>query len=80
MSVHSVNITEDGRTALLRLSRGDMRRALNILQATCAAYDVVNEQHIYACTGNPEPKDVEQIVEWLLNKDFDIAFQCMCIL
>lgn len=28
----SVNLTEDGRQALLKLSKGDMRRALNILQ------------------------------------------------
>lgn len=27
-----VNLTEDGRDALLKLSRGDMRRALNVLQ------------------------------------------------
>ena len=29
-----VNITEDGRAALLKLSRGDMRRALNVLQVS----------------------------------------------
>jgi len=28
----SVNITPDGKEALLKLSRGDMRRALNVLQ------------------------------------------------
>ena len=27
-----VNLTEDGRQAILKLSRGDMRRALNVLQ------------------------------------------------
>jgi len=32
---NSVNITEDGKQALLTLSNGDMRRALNILQV-CA--------------------------------------------
>lgn len=29
-----VNLTEDGRAALLKLSRGDMRRALNVLQVS----------------------------------------------
>jgi replication-associated recombination protein RarA len=28
----SCQLTEDGRQALLKLSRGDMRRALNVLQ------------------------------------------------
>jgi hypothetical protein len=30
--MYSVNITNDGKKALLQLSNGDMRRALNILQ------------------------------------------------
>lgn len=29
-------MTEDGRAALLKLSRGDMRRALNVLQVSAA--------------------------------------------
>lgn len=33
----SVSITEDGKKALLRLARGDMRRSLNILQV-CSFY------------------------------------------
>jgi len=28
------NITDDGKAALLRLSKGDMRRALNVLQVS----------------------------------------------
>lgn len=28
------NLTEDGKAALLKLSRGDMRRALNVLQVS----------------------------------------------
>lgn len=30
----SVNITADGKEALLKLSKGDMRRALNVLQVS----------------------------------------------
>ena len=48
--VNRVNITEDGKQALLRLAKGDMRRALNILQATHAAFDLVNENNVYSCT------------------------------
>jgi replication factor C subunit 3/5 len=34
--VSSVNLTDDGRAALLKLSKGDMRRALNVLQVNLA--------------------------------------------
>ncbi|KAI9315900.1 P-loop containing nucleoside triphosphate hydrolase protein [Dichotomocladium elegans] len=64
-----VNITEDGKRALLRLSKGDMRRALNILQACHSAYEVVDETAIYNCTGNPHPEDISTIVDWLLSED-----------
>jgi replication factor C subunit 3/5 len=75
--IDSVNISQDGRDALLRLSKGDMRRALNILQAACAAYDRVTEDAVYTCTGNPLPRDIEQIVTWVLEDDFTSAYQSL---
>ena len=48
-----VEVTEDGRKALLALSGGDMRRVLNILQSTAMAYDMVNEDNVYLCVGHP---------------------------
>ncbi|KAG0239877.1 Replication factor C (RF-C) subunit [Actinomortierella wolfii] len=76
----NVNITEDGKKALLQLSRGDMRRALNILQvrallhACHAGYSVVNEDAVYNCTGNPHPADIEKVVSSMLSEDFTTAY------
>ncbi|KAI8074218.1 P-loop containing nucleoside triphosphate hydrolase protein [Gilbertella persicaria] len=69
-----VHLTEDGEKALLRLSRGDMRRALNILQACHAAYDRVDEAAIYNCTGNPQPQDIERIFKWMMSEEFTTAY------
>ncbi|KAJ3280233.1 Replication factor C (RF-C) subunit, partial [Borealophlyctis nickersoniae] len=69
-----VNITEDGRKALLQLSQGDMRRALNILQSTHAAYDRVDEDAVYSCTGSPLPSDIRRIAEWMFEMDFAEAY------
>ena len=38
-----VNLTEDGKKALMTLSLGDMRRVLNILQSCAMAFDTVSE-------------------------------------
>ena len=46
-----LDVTEDGREALLSLAEGDMRRVINILQSTSMAFDVVNEEHVYTCVG-----------------------------
>eukprot|EP00123_Amoebidium_parasiticum_P021816 comp7425_c0_seq1/m.3096 comp7425_c0_seq1/g.3096 ORF comp7425_c0_seq1/g.3096 comp7425_c0_seq1/m.3096 type:complete len:352 (-) comp7425_c0_seq1:89-1144(-) len=73
----NVNITDDGRQALTKLARGDMRRVLNVLQATSMAYDVVNSTNVYLCTGHPLPEDIENILSWLLNEPYPVAYQKM---
>ncbi|KAG7093632.1 Subunit of heteropentameric Replication factor C (RF-C) [Marasmius oreades] len=75
IEAEKVNLSEDGKQALLKLSKGDMRRALNVLQACHAAYDLTTETEIYNCTGNPHPSDIEKIVQYMLNHDFTTAYQ-----
>ncbi len=65
----------DGKNALLKLSKGDMRRALNVLQACHAAYDIIGETEVYTCTGNPHPSDIETIVNSMLSDEFTASYQ-----
>ncbi|UZJ56341.1 hypothetical protein CBS101457_005661 [Exobasidium rhododendri] len=67
------NVTRDGKEALIKLSKGDMRRALNVLQACHAAYDRIDEIAVYNCTGTPLPADVEKIVDTMMNAEFTAA-------
>ncbi|KAJ2808139.1 Subunit of heteropentameric Replication factor C (RF-C) [Coemansia guatemalensis] len=68
-----VNITEDGKNALIRLSGGDMRRVLNVLQACHAGYQHIGSDEVYACTGQPSPDDIKRVVDWMLNDEFHVA-------
>jgi replication factor C subunit 3/5 len=70
-----VNLTQDGKKALLKLSKGDMRRALNVLQACHAAYSSIGETEVYNCTGNPHPSDIETIVNSMLADEFTTSYQ-----
>ncbi|KAL8594455.1 Replication factor C (RF-C) subunit [Nucella lapillus] len=70
----SVDVTEDGMKALVTLANGDMRRALNILQSTSMAYEEVSEDNVYTCVGHPLRRDIENIVNWLLNESFTTAY------
>lgn len=74
-----VNLSEDGRRALMKLSRGDMRRALNVLQACHAAYDITDETAIYNCTGNPHPSDIQDMVQSMMNEEFQISIKRECV-
>ncbi len=73
-----VKIDDSGKQALLKLSNGDMRRALNIMQACHAAYDLVDETAVYTCTGHPLPKDIQMMVRWMMSEEFTNAYQSTC--
>jgi replication factor C subunit 3/5 len=74
IATEKLNVTEDGIRALLRLSKGDMRKVLNVLQSTSMAFDVVNEENVYNCTGNPLPNLIREMVNWMLSLDFKEAY------
>ncbi|KFP81043.1 Replication factor C subunit 5, partial [Apaloderma vittatum] len=59
-----VDVTEDGMKALVTLSSGDMRRALNILQV-----------RVGGCAGHPLKSDIANILDWMLNQDFSTAYR-----
>ncbi|ODQ54700.1 DNA replication factor [Saitoella complicata NRRL Y-17804] len=70
IEAEGVKITDDGREALLKLSKGDMRRALNVLQACHAAYPNTSEEEVYACVGNPHPADLSLILNSMMSEEF----------
>lgn len=75
ISSEGLDVHEDGLKALVWLSNGDMRKALNILQSTHMASPQITEEAVYLCTGNPMPKDIEQISHWLLNESFLTSYK-----
>ena len=67
------NTTPDGIDAILRLSGGDMRRVLNLLQATSMGSKEVNETAVYNTSGAPLPQDVQTVLDLLMNHSFQKA-------
>ncbi|EIM86821.1 P-loop containing nucleoside triphosphate hydrolase protein [Stereum hirsutum FP-91666 SS1] len=80
VAAEGVKLTEDGKKALLKLSKGDMRRALNILQACHAAYDQTGETEVYNCTGSPEPADIETVVNSMITDEFTTSYHMISTL
>jgi replication factor C subunit 3/5 len=66
--------TEDGIESILRLSGGDMRRVLNLLQSTAMSHKVVDEKSVYLTSGAPLPKDMESILDILMNEPFQKGY------
>lgn len=65
----------DGIEAILRLADGDMRRVVNLLQATAMSSEVIDETSVYLTSGAPLPADMEKILDWLLNSKFTAAYE-----
>jgi replication factor C subunit 3/5 len=66
--------TPEGLQAIVRLSGGDMRRVLNLLQSTAMAAEEVNEASVYLTSGAPQPQHIEEILTSLLNDSFAKAY------
>ncbi|KAG0672207.1 Subunit of heteropentameric Replication factor C (RF-C) [Maudiozyma exigua] len=74
-----LKLSDDARKALLKLSKGDMRRVLNVLQASKATLDdpekdEITDETIYECCGAPRPADVTAILKSILEDDWSTAY------
>ncbi|MFC6826909.1 replication factor C small subunit [Halopelagius fulvigenes] len=65
-----IELTEDGLDALVYAAGGDMRRAINSLQAAATTGDVVDEEAVYMITSTARPEDIEEMVTAAIDGDF----------
>src|SRR5690606_25069019 len=80
-----VKITDASKDALIRLAKGDMRRALNVLQACFAnstpikgeggEQENITEKQIFECVAAPDPEDIRQILDTLLKEEVTTALK-----
>ncbi|WP_302083819.1 replication factor C small subunit [Salinibaculum rarum] len=68
-----VALTESGADALVYAADGDMRRAINALQAAATLSDPVDEDAVYRITSTARPEEIEEMVETALAGNFDAA-------
>ena len=54
---------QSGIDILIKISKGDMRKAINNLQSLNMAYDEINYENVIKCTGYPPKKVIETIYE-----------------
>ena len=72
-ATESIEVTDDGVDAIVYAADGDMRRAINSLQAAATTGDVVDEEAVYAITATARPEEIESMVTDALAGDFTRA-------
>lgn len=74
----NITIKPEAIEALLRMSQGDMRKALNVLQSCKASLDSpddeIDQEMIYDCIGSPSPNDIEAVLDSILKDDWTTAY------
>jgi len=74
-SQEGVELSEDGIQAILYVSAGDLRKAINVLQAASVMKKHVDADAVYTITGKARPEEVRQMIEAALNGKFLEAYQ-----
>ncbi|MHA1713348.1 MAG: replication factor C small subunit [Candidatus Ranarchaeia archaeon] len=65
-----ISVNNAAYDAILYIAQGDMRRAINILQAAAATGKKVTEESIYLFAGRAQPEEVRSLLEIGLSGDF----------
>ena len=68
----NIKLEEDGLQTLKKICKGDMRKAINILQAASSFSDNVTEKSIYDITGGIKPQEIKKLIK-ISKTDFDSA-------
>jgi replication factor C small subunit len=68
-----LTLTPDAIKAIIYVSEGDMRRAINVLQAASSLKRRVDEKAVYEVSAAARPEDVRQMLELALDGRFEEA-------
>ena len=72
-ATEDIAVTDDGVDALVYAADGDMRKAINALQAAAVMGETVDEETVFAITATARPEEVEAMVEYAIDGDFTAA-------
>ena len=67
-----VDYEEDALESIFEISEGDMRKAINVLQAA-ASLGKVTVSNVYKVVGLAHPVEIREMIQTALKGDFDLA-------
>ncbi|MCE7736216.1 MAG: replication factor C small subunit [Candidatus Heimdallarchaeota archaeon] len=68
-----LTIDDDGLNTITRVSEGDMRKAINILQATAATGKTIDKESVLHTIGGADPYEITRMLKHALDQDFETA-------
>jgi replication factor C small subunit len=69
----NLDVTDEGRQALLYASDGDLRRLENMLQTSASIADTIDDDTVYSVASYTDPENVKEILDKVTSGSFDAA-------
>ncbi|KAF9643457.1 P-loop containing nucleoside triphosphate hydrolase protein [Thelephora ganbajun] len=73
--LEKVKYNDDGLTALIFTSEGDMRQAINNLQSTWSGFGFISSENVFKVCDQPHPVIIRSILEACQKSDIDAAME-----
>ena len=77
--MEKITVTDKGLEAIIFTAEGDMRNALNALQATNAGFGLVSDVNVFRVCDQPHPVAIQKMVAACVNGDIDTATGLMSV-
>ncbi|VWU52605.1 replication factor C subunit 4, putative [Hepatocystis sp. ex Piliocolobus tephrosceles] len=66
----NIKYTDEGLETLIFIADGDLRKAVNCLQSTCAGLEIVNKENVLKICDIPSPERIESILKCCMNSEW----------
>jgi replication factor C subunit 2/4 len=71
----NINYDEYGLNAIMFIAQGDVRQAINNLEAIHNSYDMVNEENVYKLCYQPHPNTMIMMIQSCVNRNLASSIQ-----
>lgn len=72
---NKIKYTDDGLDFLIKISRGDMRKAINNLQSITMSYKLIDYNNVCTFFGYPSKKDISLIYDTIMKNNLQKSYE-----
>ncbi len=70
IKIEDIKYSDKGLKTIIEISKGDMRKCINLLQSVSMATGNVNELNVYKCSGEPSAQVFSELLDYLTKYSF----------
>jgi replication factor C subunit 3/5 len=74
-NLNKIKFTEDGLNFINKISKGDMRKAINNLQSLNMSYNIINSQNVSEFIGYPTQNNIDEIYKIIQKNKLHISYK-----